>query len=110
MDILKKWGSRCGELDNRCIGDEMEGQLGTLMEKIKLLITVNNEEFYTEAKNENSSEEKIEKNSTEERNKNSSEQLNKLQSNDGNSLLWIKILGGIGLIGGFGIFLHNKSK
>lgn len=98
----------------------MEGQLGTLMEKIKLLITVNNEEFYTEAINKNSSEEKNEnsteeqtENSTEEKNKRSSEQLNKFQANDGNSLSWIKILGGIGLIGligGFGIFLHNKFK
>ncbi|CAC5363095.1 unnamed protein product [Mytilus coruscus] len=60
-DILNKCSWRYAVLDNRSIGEDMEGHLRNLMEKIKDLVTENNEEFYTEEKIENYTREKNEK-------------------------------------------------
>lgn len=98
-EILKKCENRFAELDNRCSGDEMEGQLRTLMEKIKLLITTNNDKFYTEAQDENSTE-----------NRNSSEQLNNMQANDGNRSFWIIAISAMIFIGGIGILFPKTLR
>ncbi|CAC5363094.1 unnamed protein product [Mytilus coruscus] len=53
MNLLGKCKYRYVVFDNKCKGDEMDGQLRNLIEKIKNLITFNKDEVYTEERQGN---------------------------------------------------------
>lgn len=52
MNVFGKCGNRYVVFDNKCKGDEMERQLGNLIEKMKNLITFNKGEVYIEERQE----------------------------------------------------------